>query len=73
MFTFCIKPYLVSPQTTQYRFPSTFRDTPMPPPPLVPVTEGVLSPPSLSPRRLSQPTKPTSDPPPTEMEHSRSP
>ena len=64
--------YLVSPQTTQKRLPRRFRDPPMLLPP-APVIEGVRSPPSLSPGRLSHPIIPTSDPPPTEIEQSMSP
>ena len=62
----------MSPQTTQERFPRIFRDPPRPPPP-APEIDGVRSPPSLSPGRLSHPIIPTSDPPPTEIEQSMSP
>ena len=65
--------YLVSPQTTQNRFPSMLlRDWPMPDP-LGPKFGDPCSPPTPSSGRLSQPTIPTSDPPPTEIEQSRSP
>ena len=67
------KQYLVSPQTTQNRFPSMLlRACPIPDP-LAPKLGDPCSTPSPTSGRLSQPTIPTSDPPPTEIEQSRSP
>ena len=62
----------MSPQTTQNKFPSIFRPWPIILPP-APEAEGVRSPASLSPGRLSHPTIPTSDSPPTDIEQSKSP